>query len=166
MIKEKLERIDSLFKEKRPEYYSYLQDEVSDDKIVELEKILPGKLPPEFIELYKWKNGQDPRKFHSFYENRMFMPIEEIIEIKELMDGMIGYDFEDPKYWRKGWIPFLSNGGGSHLCLDLVAEDGGTKNQLIGFWKADEDRDAEFSNISEWLDEVIDELVNDLYDED
>ena len=116
MIKEKLERIDSLFKEKRPEYYSYLQDEVSDDKIVELEKILPGKLPPEFIELYKWKNGQDPRKFHSFYENRMFMPIEEIIEIKELMDGMIGYDFEDPKYWRKGWIPFLSNGGGSHLC--------------------------------------------------
>jgi cell wall assembly regulator SMI1 len=37
---------------------------------------------------------------------------------------MIGYGFDDPKWERRGWIPFLSNGGGDRLGLDLMAEDG------------------------------------------
>jgi hypothetical protein len=24
-------------------------------------------------------------------------------------------DFDRPEWWRRGWVPLLSNGGGSHL---------------------------------------------------
>jgi cell wall assembly regulator SMI1 len=72
------------------------------------------------------------------------------------LDGMIGYDFKDPRHWRRGWVPFLHNGGGSYLCVDLAAEDGGTPGQLIGFWKADKDRPVEYSSVEAWLNNLAD----------
>jgi hypothetical protein len=30
-------------------------------------------------------------------------------------------------------VPFLSNGGGSYLCLDVAAVDGGQVEQLVAF---------------------------------
>jgi cell wall assembly regulator SMI1 len=83
--------------------------------------------------------------------NRTWMALADIAEIKDLMDGTIGYDFEDPRYWRRGWVPFLSNGGGSYLCLDLVAEDGGQPGQILEFWKADEDRPIQSADMQTWL---------------
>ena len=79
------------------------------------------------------------------------MSLEEIAEAKELLDGMIGYDFDDPRYWRRGWVPFLHNGGGSYLCLDLVADDGGSPGQLVAFGKANDDRPVEYRSITAWL---------------
>ncbi len=74
-----------------------------------------------------------------------------------MLDGMIGYDFDDPKYWRRGWVPFLHNGGGSYLCLDLLAEDGGDPGQLIAFWKQDSDRPIEYPDLRAWIQAVIQE---------
>jgi hypothetical protein len=58
-----------------------------------------------------------PRSFESLYNNRRFSGLSEIVETKTILDDMIGYDFEDPKWWRQAWIPFLSNGGGSTYVL-------------------------------------------------
>lgn len=71
---------------------------------------------------------------------------------------MIGRDFDDSEYWRWGWVPFLHNGGGSYLCLDLAAEDGGKPGQFIGFWKADEDRPAEFPSVEAWLADLVESM--------
>jgi len=90
----------------------------------------------------------------ALHRNRMFLSLEAVAEIKDLLDSMIGSDFEDPRYWRRGWVPFLHNGGGSYLCLDSTAEDGGVPGQLIAFWKADHDRPVEYPSLEAWLEAV------------
>ena len=85
----------------------------------------------------------------------MFCSLEEVAETKDMLDGMIGHDFEDPHQWRRSWVPFLHNGGGSYLCLDLAAEDGGQPGQLIGFWKHDADRPIESPSMEAWLSELV-----------
>ena len=87
--------------------------------------------------------------------NRTFCTLEDVAGSKEMLDGMIGSDFDLPRYWRRGWVPFLHNGGGSYLCLDVAAEDGGHPGQLIGFWKRDEDRPVEFPSVEAWLDNLV-----------
>jgi cell wall assembly regulator SMI1 len=91
----------------------------------------------------------------SLYRNFMFSSLQDMADTKDLLDGMIGYDFKDPAYWRRGWAPFLSNGGGSYMCLDTAAEDGGQPGQLVMFWKADKDRPIPFPNIETWLEGLL-----------
>jgi len=153
-------RLDAELRTRRPSYYALLRAGASDSQLDDLEKILPCKLPESFRDLYRWRNGQeDP--YEILYVNRSMLPVEEIIDFKQILDGMIGSDFEDPRHWRRGWVPFLENGGGSHLCLDLLAEDGGDRNQLIAFWKADADRPIEYPNLDAWIRDVIKTLVSD-----
>ena len=90
--------------------------------------------------------------------NRSLCPLHEIANTKDMLDGMIGYDFDDPQYWRRGWVPFLHNGSGSYLCLDLAAEDGGQSGQLLGFWKRDKDRPVEFPSVEVWIADLIDSM--------
>jgi cell wall assembly regulator SMI1 len=116
------------------------------------------KLPPDFRELYRWRNGQGDSA--SLQQNRMFSPLEEIAGSKEILDSMIGTDFDDPKWWRQGWVPFLGNGDGDHLCLDLSAEDGGTPGQLRAFWHAENDRDIEYASLEAWLSELVESMEN------
>ena len=79
-------------------------------------------------------------------------------DTKELLDGMIGSDFDWPDWWRRGWIPFLSDGGGGHLCVVAAAEDGGQVGQLVAFWNADEDRPVEYQNLEAWLANLVESM--------
>jgi cell wall assembly regulator SMI1 len=65
------------------------------------------------------------------------------------------YDFTDPKWWRKEWIPFLHNGGGDHLCLDPMARDFGKPMQIIVFWHDWEDRSVKYESIESWLADLV-----------
>jgi cell wall assembly regulator SMI1 len=88
----------------------------------------------------------------------MFSPLESVAVSKQLMDGMIGLDFDRPGWWRRGWIPFLANGGGSHLCVDVAAEDGGHVGQLVAFWNRGEDRPIEYPSIEAWLVNLVESM--------
>lgn len=149
---ELLDKIDHWISTNRPHYYALLQPGATSAELDALEDAILLKLPPEFRELYAWHNGQDPMAFESIEGNWSFMSLDEIRNAKEVLDGMIGFDFDDPKHWRRGWVPFLHNGGGSHLCIDVTAEDGGHPGQLVEFWKADSDRPIAFASVSKWLD--------------
>lgn len=150
-----IERIDRWLAANRPDFYRSLQPGVDDAALDALETQFSFKLPIAFRQLYRWRNGQDPLSSASLQRNRSFCSIEEVASIKQMLDDMIESDFDDPRYWRRGWVPFLHNGGGSYLCLDLVAEDGGQPGQLIGFWKRDADRPVEFPNIEAWLADLV-----------
>ncbi len=156
-FEELVQHLDAELSASRPDYYSRLQPGASEEQLDALESVLPQGLPGAFRSLYRWKNGQPEYPFESLYGNRSFLSLEEIGEIKQMLDGMIGYDFDDPKYWRRGWVPFLHNGGGSYLCLDLLAEDGGDPGQLIAFWKQDSDRPIEYPDLRAWIQAVIQE---------
>jgi cell wall assembly regulator SMI1 len=148
-------RIDRWLATKRPNYYALLQPGATDAQLDQLEACFSLRLPDEFRQLYRWRNGQDPMSSAPLQVNGTFTTLEEISSTKELLDGMIGYDFDDPRYWRRGWVPFLHNGGGSHLCVDLAAEDGGHPGQLVAFWKGDDDRPIEFPSLEAWLVDLV-----------
>jgi cell wall assembly regulator SMI1 len=148
-------RLDRWLAANRPDYYALLQPGATDAQLDAFEARFSLRLPDAFRQLYRWRDGQNRRSFEPLYLNRTFSTLEDIADTKELLDDLIGSDFDDPTYWRLGWVPFLHNGGGSHLCLDLAAEDGGTPGQLIGFWKADQDRPVEHPNLESWLEKLV-----------
>ena len=139
----------------RPDYHTLLRPGVSEADLDAFESKFAVKLPPAFRQLYRWRDGQDPASCGALQDNRSFCTLQDVADTKEMLDGMIGFDFEDPRYWRRGWIPFLHNGGGSYLCLDLAAEDGGQVGQLIGFWKQDQDRPVEYPSTEGWLKALV-----------
>jgi cell wall assembly regulator SMI1 len=155
MIEPLLRRLDRWLAANRPDYYALLQPGATDAELDTFEAHFALELPVAFRQLYLWRNGQDPMSSAPLQMNRSFSTLDEITRTKEQLDGMVGNDFDDPRYWRRGWVPFLHNGGGSYLCLDLLAEDGGRPGQLVAFWKADKDRPVEFPSIEVWLTKLV-----------
>jgi cell wall assembly regulator SMI1 len=153
-----IERLDRRLATDRPDYYAQLQPGVTDEALDAFQARFGLVLPGMFRALYKWRNGQRPECLRSLQGNRMFTSLEEIAGSKEELDGMIGLDFEDPRWWRPGWIPFLHNGGGDHLCLDLAAVDGGKPGQLIAFWHDWEVRSVESGSLGEWLSTLVESM--------
>ena len=163
-----IHRMDCWLRDNRPAYYATLQPPADDIDLDQFENRFSIKLPTEFRSLYKWRNGQDllANNFDVLVGNQSLMPLENIADTKEMLDGMIGFDFEDPKWWRRGWIPFLANGGGDHLCLDIAAEDGGQPGQLISFWHDWDQRSVEFPNITGWLTKLVESMESGLIELD
>lgn len=153
-------RMDHWLASNRPEYYSLLQRGATDSELDAFETRLSLKLPHAFRQLYRWRNGQDSGSFDPLQFNRTFSTLDDVASAKEELDGMIGFDFEDPKYWRRGWVPFLHNGAGSYLCLDLDAEDGGQSGQIIAFWKSDQDRPIKYPCVQAWLASLVTSMEN------
>jgi cell wall assembly regulator SMI1 len=158
MISNLIDRMDKWLAANRPDYHSELQPGATNEELDAFEAKFNFSLPEDFRELYQWRNGQSGSA--SLEHNRMFSSLGEIASTKEMLDGMIGTDFDSPKWWRRGWVPFLANGGGDHLCVDLSAEDGGTPGQLRAFWHADEDRDVEYPTMAAWLTELVESMEN------
>lgn len=139
--------IDQLLAERRKDYYVCLQPGATTLELRQFEEAIGFSMPRSFWHLYSWRNGQDPASSEALDKNWLFMPLDEILETKFLLDAMIETDFTEPHLWQRGWIPFLHNGGGSYLCIDLTAGAG----QLIAFWKADTDRPVVFPSLEAWL---------------
>jgi cell wall assembly regulator SMI1 len=158
MVESLIERMDRWLAANRPDYYALLQPGATDADLDAFEAQFSVKLPAAFRALYRWRSGQDEMSFAPLQGNRSFCTLAEVARTKDMLDGMIGYDFDAPRYWRRGWVPFLHNGGGSYLCLDLAAEDGGQPGQLIGFWKQDEDRPVEFPSVDTWLANLVESM--------
>jgi len=158
MIEALIERLDRWLAANRPDYYALLQPGATDAELDAFEDEFSLKLPAAFRALYRWRNGQDKRSFAPLQWNRSFCTLAEVARTKDLLDDMIESDFDDPRYWRQGWVPFLHNGAGSYLCLDVAAEDGGQPGQLIEFWKQDEDRPVEYSSVEAWLAELVESM--------
>jgi cell wall assembly regulator SMI1 len=72
-----------------------------------------------------------------------------------MLDGMIGHDLDRPDWWCRGWVPFLGNRNGDHVCLDLTAETKGEAGQLLKFWHDSEDRSVASFDLAWWVQSLI-----------
>ncbi len=153
-----LQQMESWLAENREDYFANLQPGVTPAQLDQFETEFRLKLPPAFRQLYQWRNGQKIDCYESLVENRMFMSLEDIADAKRCLDPMIGMDFTDPTHWRRGWVPFLSNGGGDYLCVDITAKDGGSSGQIREYWHADDDRDVPHDDLREWLTYLVESM--------
>lgn len=117
-MKNELKKLDIHLREKRPGYYRMFHHPLTENEILGLEKKYDIKLPNDLKELYKWKNGQQPGCFESFVNNSIFEALENVLSVNKEFTEMIGSDFEIENWWNGNWLPFFSDGGGSHVCYD------------------------------------------------
>ena len=155
MVPSLIDRLDRWLRANRPGYYARLRPGASDERLNEFEARFGLALPAAFRQVYRWRDGQEPGCYDSLQHNLMFSSLYDAAGSKELMDGMIGSDFEDPRWWRRGWVPFLDNGSGDHLCLDVAAEDGGTPGQVLTFYHDDPRRPVRFPSFEGWLEDLV-----------
>lgn len=53
--------------------------------------------------------------------------------------------------WHRSWVPFASNGGGDHLCIDLSPAKGGKKGQVISVGFDDTSRRKVANSLKDYL---------------
>ena len=156
-------RLDSWLAQHRPAFHANLLPGLSDAAWATFEARIGLKFPDEFRALYQWRNGQF-RDIPSFRGNQLWMTADDILRAKELLDSMIGFDFPSG-WWDRAWVPFLHNGGGSHLCVDVAGTGGGEPGQLVEFWKADPDRPVASPSLGHWLNNFVRSLERDRWEE-
>jgi cell wall assembly regulator SMI1 len=159
MIEALLGRMDHWLAANRPEYYAHLLAGVTDAQLDAFEARFSLRLPAAFRQLYCWRDGYDQHCSESLVHNLMFSSLEDIARQKELLDDLIGSDFDDPRWWRS-WVPFLENGAGDHLCLDLAAEDGGIPGQMLMFYHDWGHRPIRFPSLEAWLADLVESMAN------
>ena len=153
-MKDLIRRADVWLKANRPEYYAILRPGVGDAALDAYQARFGLVLPMELRQLYRWRDGQNLNVSAALVRNHMFMPLSQSASSKELLDGMIGFDFEDPAWWRRGWVPFTESYGGDHYCVDLESE-GGRPGRVIDFWHNDATRNVLANSLAEWFRELV-----------
>ena len=89
-----------------------------------------------------------------------FSRLEGPSDSKETVVGMIGFDFEDPKWWRLGWIPFLSNGGGEHLWAGFDRRGWGCSRSTPRFYLDCEKRAVKYPSFEACLTALVESMEN------
>lgn len=155
-MNEIIEKLDKYLSTLRPEFYSELNESLTDEQLDKLEDYYKLEIPKDLRTFYKWKNGQSMNCFDSFVNNSMFIPLNQALFDASELNLMIGTDFEIENWWNENWIPIFQNGGGDSICYDLGGIFTGQKGQLIEFWHADNDRNVIAGTLETFLNKLID----------
>lgn len=150
-----IEELDRHLAASRPGLCATLRPGADDAALDALQALLPTPLPPLFRGLYRWRDGQVEDTRERFWDVWFLLPLEEVRRCKGMLDGMIGHDFDRPDWWCHGWVPFLGNRNGDHVCLDLTGEPEGEPGRLLTFWHDWEDRSLASFDLEWWVQGLI-----------
>lgn len=134
-----------------------LEESSSREKICNLENLIGKKLPEDFVDLYSNCDGENKNVF-GLFAGFKFMNIDSIANNYKALFESAYKIFSDKKDvikegdYRKGWVPFASDEGGSYLVLDLDPDKLGKYGQVITI---DENSDISYV-IANSLKEFID----------
>lgn len=160
---ERIDKLNSWLKENRKDYCAVLNAPASEHEIKELESLVGVELPEEFKMLLKWHNGQSSDAMDTFHPltNEMFMGIDDIkymfTELKELLH----YGDIEQDIWKPTWLPFMSNGGGDHTCIDISQTSYG---KIVCHNHEEPDGRVIYDSIIEWIDALNSELNRNDFD--
>ena len=143
--------LDALLQQHRPAYYAQLNPPASDAELAALEQEFDLALPPELRAWWSWRNGQ--QGFASLYGNQCLQSASGAAGTMQVQQELLD-DFV-PNWWRMAWVPFLENGGGDYLCLDLEGTFTGQPGQLVEHWHDWEPRTVVFPSLTGWLAAVV-----------
>ena len=149
---ELLRRLDQWVRAHRADYYPVLNPPATPAQLSKLEKVVGKPLPAEFHSLMQWKNGQPEGEYSALHPitNEMFMAISEIITTIKDMRELVKFGDISADLWKNTWIPFMSDGGGRHTCVD--AESGN-----VFIWDHEEETapEVKYKTIREWLKDLL-----------
>jgi cell wall assembly regulator SMI1 len=172
-VKASWKRIEKWLRENAPSQAKSLGKGATSAQVNRLESRLGVSLPAQFIESYSHHDGQKgdcdfiPDGYGTFYLLTLRDIPREWRLWNELTDsGEFDHQEATPDegvaedWWNRGWIPFASNGGGDHLCIDLAPAKGGKVGQVIKMQHDDSDRKLLAPSFAAWLNHLAEALKN------
>lgn len=151
-------RLEAVLRRQRPGYLKALNPGVSPQALNKLQREVGTPLPAMFRALYCWRNGADPDDAEPFLGNNQWIPLDDVRSERSENNEMLGYDFDRENWWHERWIPFLTNGSGDSVCVDLEGTFGGAPGQIVQFWHDDEQRSIDFPSMQAWLAFTVETL--------
>ncbi|MBF6347677.1 MULTISPECIES: SMI1/KNR4 family protein [Nocardia] len=147
-------RLDRWLAANRPEYYAALRPGAADTDIHEITTRVGSEIPPLLRELLTWRNGQDRDYRGTLLALWDPLSADEIAAALDMFADLVANDdFADQ--WGEGWIPFLGNVYGDHICIDLRGAFDGEPGQIVVFHCKDEFRDIVFPSLEAWLETLV-----------
>ena len=169
-------RIENWLKENDPVRAKSLNKPVPEKQLKDAEKKLGISLPADVRESLKIHNGQ--KGLESFFMSDdmlggsyYLLPIADVVrEWKVWIDLVESGEFEgmessgengikSGEWFRRRWIPVASNGGGDSYCIDLDADQGGKKGQVITMNHDTDTRELIASSWKALLSQYADDLT-------
>ncbi|MCR5890039.1 SMI1/KNR4 family protein [Hymenobacter sp. J193] len=155
-----LSRLDTLLQQHRPEYYATLAPPATATELDALEAAFQLKLPTELRQWYGWHNGHLESKSifqnHEFIQGNSLAPLSSVAESMRVNCELLAAgEYFMPNWWQTNWVPFLENGGGDHICLDLEGTFTGQPGQVLEQWHDMEQRTVLFPDLTAWLRAVV-----------
>ena len=162
-----IERLDGWFRAHRPNHYSHLLPGTTDQELSAFERRQTVQLPPATRDFFRWRNGEDMHRIQGRFQNNWsLMPLEEVEATCDTMRKLLeAGEFDRNNWWSPGWIPFLANGGGDHLCVDLTGSFNGRPGQVLEFFHDYESRTITFPSFEKWLEFFVTTLEQGLWSE-
>ena len=148
--------------------WSPLYPGATERQIAETQAILNVTFPPDLHTCYEIHNGSESF-FPAVDTSRYLMPLSEVVaHWKMLGENLDRNEFAGieviadigiaPVFWHKGWIPFISNGGGDYFCLDLAPGEEGVIGQIVSFNHETGERWLVAPSLRTWLWDLVQEL--------
>ena len=157
--------------------FVYTKD--SGTNIESLTKVFPYRLPPDFLEIYRYIDGQrinfvTGEVALGFYLNgQRLMCTNEIILCYESMckhfnseklhEVVIPDTGIRQKWWDEGWLPMISDHCGNFLCIDMHPTKQGIVGQVIQFVHDECDRKIVSGSFNELLLDYLHGLQSGVY---
>jgi cell wall assembly regulator SMI1 len=156
----------------RPEILANLQPPASDAELAGLEATLGVRLPPSFLDLYRWRNGQrDDGQSGPFY-GLSFLSIASVLREWESWNEILAENDPDMDrfstsvapgvvkalYANRRWIPISHDWGGNHIGVDLDPGPAGRVGQVINFGR---DEDAKYV-LGQSVEAFVERIANEL----
>jgi len=155
-LNEILKRLEAYLKENRRVYFDGLDSGICEEGKSKFERQFNFKVPDELSKLLMWRNGKKDAFNGAFQFNMSLMSLDEIIESKKLTDKLLDEGhFDVENWWSKSWIPFMCNGAGSNVCIDIEGSFGGVKGQVIEFWCNDFDRTISYPSLTAFFNTYV-----------
>ena len=148
-----LRRLDELLQRHRPAYYATLNPPATEAGLAAFEAQFQLPLPPELRQWFGWRNGQ--QGFASLCQNDCLHSLDSAADSMRINCELLADGDFVPNWWRPGWVPFLENGGGDHVCVDLEGTFTGQAGQIMEHWHDWEARTVLFPDLTSWLAAVV-----------
>jgi cell wall assembly regulator SMI1 len=148
-----LQRLDELLQQHRPAYYATLNPPAAATELAVFEAEFGLTLPDELRQWWGWHDGQEA--FDSFIQNKSLLSLNSAAETMRINGELLADGEFVLNWWRAAWVPFLENGGGDLVCLDLEGTFMEQPGQILQHWHDWEPRTILFPDLTAWLAGVV-----------
>jgi cell wall assembly regulator SMI1 len=139
-MKDVWRRVESQFRLQAPNRLSQLEPGAAPAQIDEFERLVGRPLPEDFRESYAIHDGAYGVPFGEFPDYLLTLEQiagllpwmrEELIPPSQYRSEPVPVGPVRPVWWSEGWVPFVGEGTGDYLCLDLDPAEGGAVGQVF-----------------------------------